>query len=454
MIQSIAQTQLQFFNTNETKNVDFRITQLRKLLKVLQENEDLLMEAIYKDFKKSPFDTYTTELALVYAELNLAIRKVKRWSRKRHAKTNIINQPGRSYRIPEPLGVSLVIGSWNYPYYMSLGPVIPAIAAGNTVVLKPSEMPKHTSEAIAQLINQNFDKSYFHVIEGGIPETTELLNQKFDKIFFTGSTSVGKIVYAAAAKNLTPVTLELGGKSPVFFTESASLDVGIKRLVWAKYLNSGQTCIAPDYVFVHSKIKEKFIQKVKAEIEKSDFSVENENYVQIINDRNVDRLSRLIDKEKVIQGGDIDRPNRTISPTVMDGVSFDDAIMQEEIFGPLMALIEYDDLDWAINEVKKRPKPLACYVYSTDKKVKKKILHELSFGGGGINESVMHITNPHFGYGGVGESGLGSYHGKHGFDDFSHHKSIIEKPAWFELNFKYYKRTAAKYAFLRKLMNL
>ncbi|MGB1039167.1 MAG: aldehyde dehydrogenase family protein, partial [Bacteroidia bacterium] len=217
---------------------------------------------------------------------------------------------------------------------------------------------------------------------------------------------------------------------------------------------SGQTCIAPDYVFVHSSIKNEFIDKVKVEIAKSDFSTQNENYVQIINDRNVERLAKLIDPSKVIQGGDVDRPNRIISPTVLDGVTFQDAIMQEEIFGPLMAVIEYDDLDWAINKVKKRPKPLACYIYSTDNKVKKKILHELSFGGGGINESVMHISNPHFGYGGVGESGLGSYHGKYGFDDFSHYKSIIEKPSWFEPNFKYYKRTAVKYSFIRKLMKL
>ena len=440
-----------YFNTNATKSVGFRIAQLKKLQTALQENEALLLKAIYDDFKKSEFDTYSTELGLVYHDIAEAIKKVGRWSKVKRAKTNLLNFPAKTYVIPEPLGVTLVIGAWNYPYLLSLAPVVAAMAAGNTVILKPSELPANTSRAMAKIMNENFDPEYFNVVEGGIPETSALLAEKFDKIFFTGSVPVGKIIYQAAAKHLTPVTLELGGKSPAFVTANCNLKMAVKRIVWAKFLNAGQTCISPDYVLVDAKIKSEFIALVKNEIAEANFATVNENYVQIINDKNVERLAALIDSDKVIIGGEINQEERHISPTVMDNVTFDDAVMQEEIFGPIMPIITYDNLDEAISKVKSYPKPLSLYVFTKDKKVRAKILNELSFGGGGVNEAIMQITNHHVPFGGVGESGIGSYHGESGFKTFSHYKSIIDKPNWFELNLKYSPRSAKKLKWIKFL---
>ena len=444
--------QREYFNSNATKPVSFRKEQLRKFLNVLKENESFLMAAIDKDFKKSEFDTYTNELALLYGDIKEAIRHLNRWAKPKRVRTNLVNFPAKSYIIPEPLGVSLVIGAWNYPYQLSMAPVIAAMAAGNTIVLKPSELPSHTSHAMAKIVNENFDPLYFHVVEGGIPETTELLEQDFDKIFFTGSVPVGKIVYQAAAKNLTPVTLELGGKSPAFVTESCDMKMTVKRLIWGKFLNAGQTCIAPDYVLVHESVKDKFLEQAKAEIESSDFSFDNGNYVQIINERNMQRLIDLIDTAKVYVGGESHMGARYIEPTILSDVSFNDAVMADEIFGPILPVLSYSDLGEVIKEVKNRPKPLACYVFTKDKSLKKRILREVSFGGGAINDAVMHITNSRLPFGGVGNSGIGSYHHKAGFDTFSHYKSILDKPTWFEMNLKYHPHTKSKFKWIRRIM--
>lgn len=451
-IKEIIQNQREFFNTNSTKPVRFRVTQLKRLKHILQQNEDLLNDAIYKDFKKSVFDNYSTELGLIYNEIDRAVRKLHKWVKPKRVRTDLANLPGRSYTIADPLGVSLIIGAWNYPYNISLIPVVAAMAAGNCVVLKPSELPANASSAMARLINQNFDAKYLVVVEGGIPETTELLNQKFDKILFTGSTKVGKIVYQKAAENLTPVTLELGGKSPVFFTQNANLKIGVKRLVWSKFLNAGQTCIAPDYVLAHSSIKKQFIERLKEEITQSSYSTENGNYVQIINDRNVKRLEQLIDSTKVIIGGEVNKEDRLISPTVMDNVTLEDAVMQEEIFGPILPVIGYDNLQDAIDQVKSLPRPLSVYVYSQSKAEVKQVFNQLSFGTAMVNDSTIHFANSNFGFGGVGESGFGSYHGKTGFDTFSHFKSIIKKPTWFELNIKYHPLTSNKLKLVKWLL--
>ncbi|MFT5820808.1 MAG: aldehyde dehydrogenase (NAD+) [Crocinitomix sp.] len=441
-----------YFNTNATKSVAFRKLQLKKLQTVLKQNETLLLEAIFQDFKKSAFDTYSTELSFVHHDISEAIKKVGKWSKIKRARTNLLNFPAKTYVIPEPLGVTLTIGAWNYPYLLSLAPVVAAIAAGNTVILKPSEAPPNTSRAMAKIINENFDPKYFHIIEGGIAETTALLAEKFDKIFFTGSVQVGKIVYQAAAKHLTPVTLELGGKSPAFITANCNLKMAAKRIVWAKFLNAGQTCISPDYILIDSKVKSEFITLVKSEIERAEYSTDNGNYVQIINDKNVARLAQLIDSNKVIIGGEINAVERHISPTVLDNVTFDDPVMQEEIFGPIMPIISYTDLDEAVAKVKSNPKPLSLYVFTKSKKDRVKILNELSFGGGGINEAVMQITNHHVPFGGVGESGTGAYHGESGFKTFSHYKSIIDKPTWFELNLKYSPRSTKKLKWVKLLI--
>lgn len=451
-MKEIVNAQREFFNTGTTKNIDFRIGQLKKLYDVLKQNETLLNEAIYADFKKSAFDNYTNELALLYHDIREAIKKVKRWSKIKRVRTNLINFPARSYVIPEPLGVSLVIGAWNYPFQLSFAPIVAALAAGNTVVLKPSELSRNTSQVMAKIVSENFKANYFTVVEGGIPETTALLEEKFDKIFFTGSVPVGKIIYQAAAKHLTPVTLELGGKSPAFITENCNLEVSVKRLIWAKFLNAGQTCIAPDYIFVHKTIKEKFLNLVKLEIESSHFSVENGNYVQIINENNTKRLVNLIDKEKVFLGGASNLAARHIEPTVLNNITFDDPVMKDEIFGPILPVIDYENIDEAIALVKSRPKPLSCYVFTNNKKIKAKLLNEISFGGGAVNDAIMHVTNSYMGFGGVGESGIGAYHGEHGFKAFTHYKSILDKPTWFEPNLKYYPHTKLKFKLIKLVM--
>jgi aldehyde dehydrogenase (NAD+) len=376
------------------------------------------------------------------------------WAKTKRVQTNLINFPASSYVVPEPLGVTLVIGAWNYPYLLSLAPAIAAMAAGNTVVIKPSELPANTSRILAKIINQNFDANYLTVVEGAVNETTQLLEQKWDKIFFTGSTKVGKIVAAAAAKNLTPVTLELGGKSPAFVAENCNLKMTVKRLVWSKFLNAGQTCIAPDYLLVHESIHQKFIELAKAEIEKAKYSTENNNYTQIIDERNTQRLVAMLDMKKVVVGGHYDLATRHIEPTILSGVAWTDAAMQQEIFGPIWPILSYSNLQEAIEKVKQLPKPLSCYVYTSKKSEKKKILDELSFGGGCVNDSIMHISNSHLPFGGVGDSGMGTYHGEAGFKTFSHYKSILDKPTWFELNLKYPTYTSFKFKLIKKLMKL
>lgn len=447
-------SQREFFNTNETKQISFRVDQLQKLKQALKESEELLLEAIYIDFKKSPHETYTSEFALVYHDINEAVKKIKRWSKPKRVKTDLLNFPARSYIVPEPLGNVLIIGAWNLPYLTSLAPLVAAIAGGNTVVIKPSEIAKNTSAAMQKVLSAAFKDNYIHVVEGGIPETTELLNHKFDKIFFTGSTPVGKIVYQAASKKLIPVTLELGGKSPVFITKSCNLKRTVQRLIWAKFLNAGQACTAPDFFMVDKVIKQQFLELAKQEIIKANYSVENDNYVQIVDRKNYDRVMALIDPGKVYFGGKTNEKDRIIEPTILDNVSFDDAIMQEEIFGPILPVIEYDNIDEILGKVKALPKPLACYIYTESGEEKRKMLNELSFGGGAINESHMHVANSNLPFGGIGNSGMGSYHGEFGFKTFSHFKGIIDKPTWFELRLKYAPYSATKLKWIKTLFRL
>lgn len=451
---NLVQKQRNYFKTHKTKSLKFRLQQLNKLQEVLKSNEKLIYDAVYKDFKKSEFDTFVTELALLYHDIKEARKNLKKWAKVKSVKTNMLNFPAKSYIIPEPLGVCLVIGAWNYPYQLTLAPVIAAMTAGNTVVIKPSELSSETSAVMAKLINENFDSEYLKVIEGGIPETTELLEHKFDKIFFTGSTQVGKIVYQAAAKHLTPVTLEMGGKSPAFVTKNCNLKMTVKRLVWAKFLNAGQTCIAPDYVLVDETIEKDFLELVKTEIEKENFSIENGNYTQIINERNLDRLSKMIDTDKVYYGGEIESLERIIQPTVLKNVALSDNVMQEEIFGPILPVISFTNLEDAIEQVNDLPKPLSCYIFSSKKEQVKKILNEISFGGGAVNDAVMHIANSKLPFGGVGDSGIGSYHGESGFKTFSHYKSILEKSTLMELSLKYYPHSNTKLNWIQRFIGI
>ena len=454
MINNLRAEQECFFNSNKTKSISFRIEQLKKFRKLIKENESELYAAIYEDFGKSEFETYISEISLIYHEISIFLKNIKSWSKPKRVSTGLANFPARSYIIPEPLGVTLVIGAWNYPYLLSILPAITSMAAGNTVIIKPSELPSKTSAIMAKIINDNFPKDYCHVVEGGVETTTELLTHRYDKIFFTGSIPVGKIIYQAAAKKLSPVTLELGGKSPAFVLSDCDIKMTVKRIVWAKFFNAGQTCVAPDYILVDQSIEQKFIEALENRLKeyyKTNGDI-NENYVRIINTNNFDRLEKLIDQDKVCFGGETDRENRFISPTILKNVSFEDEIMEDEIFGPILPILSFTNIDEAILKVKERPKPLSGYIYSKNRKVISKILNEVSFGGGAVNDSVMHLSNSNLPFGGVGLSGIGSYHGKFGFDTFSHFKSILDKPSWFESNIKYAPYSKSKMKLIKWLL--
>jgi len=452
-MENLVQLQRNYFNSNATKPIEFRIVQLKKLKALLFANQSLLDEAIKKDYGKSRFETLLTELFVVYDDIDTAVANLEKWAQKKQVETNALNMPATCYIIPEPLGVSLIIGPWNYPYQLSLAPIVAAIAAGCTIILKPSELTENSSGLLAKLLNDNYDREYLAVVEGAIPVITSLLEQKFDKIFFTGSVPVGKIVYQAAAKHLTPVTLELGGKSPVIVMADSDLDLTVKRLVWGKFLNSGQTCIAPDYVFVHKDIEHFFLEKLVEEIEKRDYKFENGNYVQIINERNLNRIVNMIDTDKVFYGGSYNEETRYIEPTILTNITWESKIMQDEIFGPVLPIMSsFDNLDEVISQIKDNPKPLALYLFTADESVKEKVLSEISFGGGCINDTIMHVSNGTLPFGGVGNSGIGSYHGEDGFKAFSHYKSIIDKPLTAEPEIKYSPYTPEKIAMMESLL--
>lgn len=450
-VQELVNKQRKYFNTNATRPVEFRLAQLKKLKKLLLEYEDEMHAAIFKDFGKTKYDNQLTEFFPIIHEIDLALKNLNKWAKRRKVKTNLFNLPGKSYLVPEPLGVTLVIGAWNFPYNLSLTPLVGSMMAGNTTVLKPSELPAETSKVMAKILNENFDPNYIRVVEGAIPETTALLRQRYDKIFFTGSPMVGKIVHRAAAEHLTNVTLELGGKNPSIFTKDCNLKVGVKRMIWSKFVNSGQLCITTDYVLVHKSIKQEFLRLAVEEIKKSNFSIENNNYVRIINERNFDRLLGLVNPEKVYYGGQNDREERIIRPTILNNVSLDDSIMQEEIFGPLLPVIEYETIDEAFEIIKSFEKPLAAYLFTKSSEIKERFLTEIQFGSGAINECVMQNSNSNLPFGGVGHSGMGSYHGKYSFECFSHFKAILDKPTILESNLKYYGYNEKKLNIFKKL---
>ena len=448
----ILQQQKTFFNTHATKDLDFRKAQLQKLKKLVKSNEKLLYDAIYQDFGKSEFETFGTEISFVYKDIDYYLKNLKSFAKPKSVLTNIVNQMGSSKIVFEPLGNCLVIGAWNYPYQLTLTPVIAAIAAGNTCVIKPSELPENTMKAMAKLINENFDAQFLYVVEGGVEETTAILKLRFDKIFFTGSPRVGKIVYKAAAEHLTPVTLELGGKSPAFVTEKADLQIAAKRIVWGKFINAGQTCVAPDYLYVAENIKAKFLKVLIEEIKKRNYTDNVDHYCKIINERNFDRLEKMIDREKVVFGGETNREKRYISPTVLDNVTWEDAVMQEEIFGPILPILTYKNLETAMQTVVEGEKPLSAYLFSNDAKEQELFTEKLSFGGGCINDTLMHLSNDRLPFGGVGNSGIGHYHGKFGFEAFSHQKAILKKSNYLEPELKYPPYSDAKLNILKKLL--
>ncbi|WP_312136393.1 aldehyde dehydrogenase family protein [Sphingobacterium sp.] len=448
----IFQSQKEFFNSHQTKDIAFRKENLLKLKNLLKAKEDQLYEAIYKDFRKGKFDSFLTELNLVYNEIDFFLKNLNKLSKPKKVKTALSLQPGKSYIHYDPLGVTLVIGAWNYPYQLTLSPMVSAIAAGNTCIIKPSELPENTMHMLADVINENYPSNYLHVVKGGIPETTELLKLRFDKIFFTGSPKVGQIVYEAAAKKLVPVTLELGGKSPAIVTKSADLEVAAKRLVWGKFLNGGQTCIAPDYLLVEESVKPKLLTLIKERLQEINYSDGAEHYTSIINKRNFDRILSLIDHSKMIYGGKYNADSLYIEPTIIDNVIWEDPVMQEEIFGPVLPVISYNHYDAVLHKIIEGEKPLAAYLFSHNEEEKDKFLTLVSFGGGCINDTLMHITSDYLPFGGIGNSGIGNYHGEFGFLTFSHQKSVIEKTTWGEPDWKYPPYTDKKMHWLKKIM--
>ena len=450
--QNILSDQRNLFNSQKTKNLKFRKMYLEKLKEVLLKNEELLYDSIYKDFGKSKFDTFTTEISFVLKDINYFLKNLNSLAKPKKVRTNLANQLGSSKIYPEPLGCTLVIGAWNYPYQLSLSPVVAALAAGNTCILKPSEIAENTMKAMAKIINENFPKDYFYVAEGGIEETTEILKLKFDKIFFTGSPKVGQIIYEAAAKHLTPVTLELGGKSPAIVTSSANFEVAAKRIVWGKFLNAGQTCVAPDYILVDEKVKDSFLDSLQSYIQKFNYHSESENYTQIINQRNFDRLVNLIDQEKVYFGGKTHAAKRYIEPTIMHDVTWNDKVMQEEIFGPILPVLTFKNFNEALLQIAAYEKPLSAYLFSDNSEEKEEFTTKISFGGGCINDVVMHLSNDYLPFGGVGNSGIGNYHGKYGFDAFSHQKAVLDRATWGEADLKYPPYTDKKLNWIKKLL--
>jgi aldehyde dehydrogenase (NAD+) len=452
MYQDIIEAQRLFFSSGETLSIAFRQDKLRKLQTAICNYTPRIEDAIYKDFRKSNFEVYLSEIMMSLQSIKYAIKNIKSWSKAKTVKGSVLNFPSKNYILPEPLGISLIISPWNYPFLLAIDPLIAAISAGNCVVLKPSELTPYTSSVIQDMLKSVFDENYVTVIQGDISISQHLLNNRFDKIFFTGSTEVGKIIYEAASKNLTPVTLELGGKSPCIVTESANLPIAAKRIIWGKMLNAGQTCVAPDYILVHHNIKEQLIEHLKKVIVSS-YGVEiknNPDFPRIINKKHFDRLMSYLTDRQIVIGGETDVEELFISPTIIDNISWNDTLMKEEIFGPILPILIYYSLPEVLEKINHLEKPLALYMFSQNKKEIQYIQTHCHFGGGCVNDTVSHLINHRLPFGGVGYSGTGSYHGKFGFDTFSHFKSIVIRITWIDLPFKYAPYNNRRLTFFRK----
>jgi aldehyde dehydrogenase (NAD+) len=419
-------------------SVPLRKERILKLKKSIQDKELLINQALKDDLGKSTFETYATEIGFILDEIGYTLKNIDEWSKPKKVKTPITLFPGKSTVFPEAYGVVLIISPWNYPFQLCLSPLIGAVAAGNRVVIKPSEFAPKTSSIIKMILEEVFTTDEVSFVEGGVEETQVLLKQKFDYIFFTGSSMVGKIIMKAASEHLTPVTLELGGKSPCLIEESANIDIAAKRCAWGKFLNAGQTCVAPDYVLVPRALQDEFIQKLNNHLQQFYGDVKSSlDYPRIINEKHFDRLISLIVPEKVALGGDSRREEKYISPTVMKDVSWNDKVMEDEIFGPILPVIPYDSIQNAIEQITSRPKPLAFYIFSENETKRQEIITKIPFGGGCINDTVIHLANPHLPFGGVGTSGIGSYHGKKSFDTFTHYKSVFEQGSLVDIPLRY-----------------
>lgn len=438
-IERIVAAQRNFFATGATLSVDYRIDALKKLKQTIIKNEDKIAEALKTDLGKSGFESYMCEIGMTLNELSHMIKHVRSYAKDKTVLTPLAQFPSRSYKKACPYGVTLIMSPWNYPFLLTMDPVVEAIAAGNTVVLKPSNYSPAMTAVLKELLEAIFPEEYVAVITGGRQENGWLLEEKFDYIFFTGSKTVGQLVQEKASKHLTPVTLELGGKSPCIIDKTADIKLAARRIVFGKYLNCGQTCVAPDYMLCHASIKDEFIACVKEEIQKQygNNYLFNETYGKMISEKHFDRVTGLIDKEKVVMGGRSNKESLKIEPTVLNQVTWDDAVMKEEIFGPIMPVLTFETIEEVIATVNSHDKPLALYIFSSDKNTINAVTSRCSYGGGCVNDVIIHLATPYMGFGGVGESGMGSYHGKTGFDTFTHYKSIVDKKTWLDLPMRY-----------------
>jgi aldehyde dehydrogenase (NAD+) len=452
-IEKIIRQQKNLFLTGKTKAYDFRIEKLRTLRTLLSDNEAMLCEAVYTDFGKPYFEAYSAEIATVLHEIDFHLKHLKSWMKPESAGNSILTFPSRNYLRYQPFGTVLIIGAWNYPIHLIFHPLVGALSAGNTAVLKPSELAPATSKLISEVTGHYFSRDYLAVVEGGPETNQELLSQPFDKIFFTGSSRVGKIVMKAAAEQLIPVTLELGGKSPAIVHKDTDVDLAAKRIWWGKCMNAGQTCVAPDYVFVHEKVKEKFIRATKKALSQfyADSPLFEEGYTQIINQDHYERLLKLLNNCDLLHGGISNDEKRMIEPTLVNAGP-EDEIMQDEIFGPILPLLTYQSEDDMIDFIRSNPSPLALYLFTNNANLEEKVIDQIPFGGGCINDTISHLANPHLPFGGVGNSGFGSYHGKHSFEAFSHKQAILKKPAWPDPDFRYPPYTETKFKWIKRLL--
>lgn len=429
-IASTVTRQRQFFKSGQTLPIEFRLRQLQKIKSLLQLFQADILKALKQDLNKSEIEAQMTELMLINHEINFMIKHLKRWAQPQKVPSGFpFLWPGRSRIYYRPYGLVVIIGAWNYPLLLTLSPLIGALSAGNCVIVKPSEVAGHTQNLILKMINDHFPSEYVTVLSGGPSIVNSLLKEKFDYIFFTGNPNTAKIILQASTKYLTPCTLELGGKSPCIIDQSANLDYAVRRITWAKTINAGQTCIAPDYLYIHASLKDVFVDKFRQTVYQFFGKTvhQSDNYGRIINDRHFLRIKNLMSQGRILCGGENNQATRFIAPTLIDDISWQDPIMQEEIFGPLLPIFTFQEIDEVISVIRNQPKPLALYLFTNQKTQQKKLLEQVSFGGGCINDCMMQVTNPHLPFGGVGLSGMGVYHGKYSFETFSHRQSIFKK---------------------------
>ena len=444
--------QRQFFNTGTTRSLSFRLTQLERLKQAIVAQQDQILAAVKQDLGRPAYEAYF-EISTI-AEVNFALKHLPHWMKAKPVATSIDQFPAKAWIQPEPLGVALIIGPWNYPFQLMISPLVGAIAAGNCAILKPSEHAPHTAKVVQALITSIFEPQYVAVVEGDAQVSQALLAEKFDHIFFTGGTAIGRMVMIAAAQHLTPVTLELGGKSPCIVEPEVNLDYTAKRIVWGKFINAGQTCIAPDYLLVNRSIKEPLLERMQHWIQTfyGENPVNSPDYGRIINDRHFERLKGLLGGGNILTGGESDPAQRYFAPTLIDQVQWSDPIMADEIFGPILPILDYENLPEAIVQINEHPKPLALYFFSTDSSKQEQVLTQTSSGGVCLNDTVMQVGVTTLPFGGVGESGLGQYHGKASFDTFSHYKSVLKKAFWLDLDWRYAPYTAEKLKQIRRII--